>query len=312
MKTLTSTAPVVTLSEGFCDLLQVTEQRIRDGVRTTATLEMQEAHRRYWEAEFGPELPIDRIDEFTLDQIASRPRLPPKHAARSWGPATLRKRFSTLRSMLALEHRKRRLPRVPAFPVVLVPKSPTPTVIETYRDAVRLWDSLPLHRAEWYWLAVWTAQRSSDVERMSWADVDLQARTMFIRSTKTKRPKLKVRIPIPLLEVLDRMHARSTPKPTDRIVRPWPSRKTTLPLHCLKCGIPRMNATALRHTNLSWIAAKTGITVSLARYAGHTSTRQLEQTYAHFLPAQMRELTEALDLMAAPANDNAGGEKAPK
>lgn len=307
MKTLPSTTPVVTLSEGFCDLLQVTEQRVRDGVRSQATLEMQTAHARYWQAELGTDRPIGEIDEFTLEQLATRPRLPPKHAARVWGPATLRKRLSTLRSMLALEHRRRRLERVPAFPLVLVPKAPTPTVIESYRDAHRLWDSLPLHRAEWYWLAVWTAQRASDVERMTWADVDLQAKTMFIRSTKTKQPKLKVRIPLPLLEVLTEMRTRSNPQPTDRIVRPWPSRKTTLPLHCQKCGIPRMNATALRHTNLSWIAAKTGITVSLARYAGHTSTRQLEQTYAHFLPPQMRELTEALDLMAAPANDNAGG-----
>jgi integrase len=309
MKTLTSTTPVVTLSEGFCDLLQVTEQRVRDGVRAPGTLEMQEAHARYWAAELGPELPIDEIDEFKLEQLASRPRLPPKHAARVWGPATLRKRLSTLRSMLALEHRRRRLERVPAFPLVLVPKAPTPSVIDSYRDAVRLFDSLPLHRAEWYWLALWTSQRPVNVNGMKWADVDLRARTMLVKSQKTKMPPLKVRIPQPLFDVLAQMFERDKPQPTDQVVRPWgSSRKSTLPLHCSKCGIPRMNAMALRHTSLSWIAARTGITVSLARYAGHKSTRMLEQTYAHFLPPQMRELTEALDLMAMPANDNAGGD----
>jgi integrase len=193
--------------------------------------------------------------------------------------------------------------------VVVAPRPPVPEVLHTYAEALRLFESLPIHRARWFWLAVWTGQRASDVERMTWSDVDLQAHTMLIRSTKTHRPEgLKVHIPEPLFRVLVEMHAETNPRQTDAIVRPWPSRKTTLPLHCQRCGLPRMNATALRHTNLSWIASVAGITPALCKWSGHSSTRQLERTYAHALPAQLRELTEALDQVAA-ANDNAGGAK---
>lgn len=300
MKNLTSQAPAVTLSEAFCDLLAVTDQRVRDGVRSAATLEMQEAHRRWWEGTLGAERPIDSIDELVLEELASRPRRPPKHAARIAGPATLRKRLSTLKQALRLEARRRRISRIPEFPTVIAPPAPSPSVLTSYMDALKLFESLPLHRAEWYWLAVWTGQRPSDVERMTWSDIDLTAQTMLIRSTKTKRGVLRERIPRPLYELLVQMHRRDNPLPSKPIVRPWPSRKTTLPLHCQKCGLPRMNAMALRHTNLSWIASRTGITPALCRHAGHSNVRQLERTYAHCLPPQLREVTDALDSMALP------------
>lgn len=307
MQSLSSSSPAVTVTRAFEELLELTEQRVRDGVRAAATLDMQAAHGRFWQKELGAETPIDQVDELVLERIASRPRLPPKHATRIAGPETLRKRLSSLKAAMRLQARRKRLTRIPEFPVVIAPRPPTPSVLSAFEDAIRLFNSLPLHRAEWYWLALWTGQRPSDVERMAWSEIDLRKGTMFVRSTKTRKPPLKVRIPLPLLEVLTEM-ARRPHRPDDHLVKPWPSRKTTLPLHCQKCGLTRMNATALRHTNLSWIAARTGITVALARYAGHTSTRMLEQTYAHFLPAQMRELTEALEAMA-PSNDNAGGVK---
>jgi integrase len=302
-----TTSPI-TLSAGFSDLLEQTAQRVRDNVRSAATFEMQEAHAAYWARELGAEMSIAEIDELTLERIAARPRLPPKHAIRIAGPETLRKRLSTLKSMLKLQARRRRLARIPEFPSLLVGRPASPSVLTTYQQAISLFESLPLHRAEWYWLALWTGQRASDVERMTWADVDLANRTMRIRSTKTKRTEgVRVLIPGPLFDALKEMHTRKQPEATDHLVAPWPSRKTTLPLHCKRCGLPRMNATALRHTNLSWIAAKTGITPALCKWAGHSSTRQLERTYAHCLPPQLRELTDALNAMAA-ANTNAGGE----
>lgn len=305
---MTKVASSPTLAEAFSDLISQTQQRAADHVRSVGTVQMQEAHARYWARELGADRPIDQIDELTLEAIASRPRLPPKHAARVAGPETLRKRMTTLRAALKLQCRRRRIARVPEFPVVLAPRPPVPDVLHTYAQAMRLYESLPLHRARWYWLAIWTGQRASDVERMTWADVDLVAHTMLIRSTKTRKPDgIKVRIPTPLYEVLVEMHAELTPRTTDRIVQPWPSRKTTLPLHCQRCGLPRLNATALRHTNLSWIASVAGITPALATWSGHASTRMLERTYVRALPARLRELTEALDQVAA--NDNAGGDE---
>jgi integrase len=310
MQNLASEQHPVTLTEALSELLQLTEQRVRDGVRSPATLEMQAAHRRWWEQTLGPKTLVDQVDELVLDDLATRARARPKHAPRVAGPCTIRKRLSTLRSALALQVRRRRLSRLPFFPHVLVPPAAVPSVLSSYIEALCLFDSLPLHRAEWYWLALWTGQRPKDVEGMTWSDVDLNACTMWIRSSTTRKPPIRVRMPRPLLKVLCEMHRRDLPAAGAPIVRAWPSRKTTLPLHCAKCGLPRMNATAIRHTNLSWIVRTTGITPAACRWAGHNSPRQMERTYAHHLPAQLEGVTDALDSMAA--NDNAGGDQPQK
>jgi integrase len=305
MQNVSPVAHPVTLAEALSELLALTEQRVRDGVRSPATLQMQEAHRRYWEQVLGPTRPLEQVDELALDKVASRPRPRQPHARPAAGPATLRKRLSTLRAAMLLAHRRRQIPRVPAFPEVLAPRPPRAPVLVSAEQARVLFDSLPRHRAEWYWIALWTAQHASDVERMTWADVDLAANTMLVRNTKNRMPEVRVRIPRPLREVLEQMHDRARPRPTDPLVRPWPSRKTTLPRHCRRCGLPELNATALRHTCLSWIVRRLGITPAACRFAGHTSPAMMARTYAHALPAQLEEVTEALESMAmAPANDN--------
>src|SRR5687768_3173090 len=99
----------------------------------------------------------------------------------SSGPATLRKRMSTMRGLLGLAHRRRQIPRLPAFPVVIAPWRPRQRYLRTYEDAQRIFDRLQPHRAEWFWLALWTGQHASDVERMTWTDIDLNRRSMQIR-----------------------------------------------------------------------------------------------------------------------------------
>src|SRR5687767_14133113 len=108
-----------TLTEGLEALYELTEQRIRDGVRAAGTLEMQRGHGRYWAAELGAGRHLVDIDEALLE-LHVAPRKPPRRS----GPETLRKRLSTLRGVLSLEHRRGRLPRVPAFPQVIAPWRP--------------------------------------------------------------------------------------------------------------------------------------------------------------------------------------------
>lgn len=308
MKNLPPASKPVTLTEALGDLVVVTAQRVRDGVRSPATLEMQEAHRRYWESIFGPTRAIEDLDELALEDLATRPKPREPHQRSPAGPATLRKRFSTLKAALELEHRRRRLGRVPAFPRLLCPRPPQPQIMISACQARRLFESLQRHRAEWYWLALWTGQHAADVERNTWSDVDLKAGTIIIRNTKNHLPEgVKVRAPKALLAVLREMFERDRPRPTDHLVKPWPSRKTTLPRHCLACDLPRLNATALRHTCLSWVVRSTGITPAACRFAGHSSPQMMARVYAHALPAQLGEVTDALDAMEA-ANDNSGGD----
>lgn len=302
MKTLPQpTTSTVTLASALEELLEQTSQRVRDQVRSPATLEMQRAHVRYWLKAFGA-LELDQVDELLLDRHANGPRPP-----RSAGPATMRKRLSTLRGALELAHRRRWIPRVPAFPVVLAPWRPRQRYLETFADAERLFRSLPLHRAEWYWICLWTCQHASDVDRMVWTDVDLRRGTMLIRNTKNRRPLLRVRMPSPLATVLRDKFERERPRPADPIVRPWPSRNTTLPRHCRKLGLVELNAIDLRHTGLSWAARIRGITPALCKFAGHSSPAMMARTYAHALPPQLEEVTADLESMATPAaNDQRG------
>ena len=298
MNTLPKPQAPVTVADALGELLVMTEQRVRDGVRSRATLEMQRAHVRFW-ARRLPGLALLELDELALDAAVNGPQLVGKA-----GPNTIRKRLSTLRCALVLAHRRRKIDRVPAFPAVLAPWRPRNRFLETYNDAQRLFESLPLHRAQWFWLCLWTCQHASDVDRMTWADVDLRRGTILIRNTKNRRPALRVRCPQPLLEVLRAKYAREQPRPEAAIVRPWPSRKTTLPLHCRRLGLPELNAIDLRHTGLSWAARRLGITPALCQFAGHSSPAMMARTYAHALPPQLEEVTAELESMAT--NDNGG------
>jgi integrase len=317
MTTLPNRTTTVTLSEALDELLEVTRQRVEDDVRAPATLEMQRAHGRWWLAQLGDRR-LEEVDELVLEALATL-RRPPRaaHAGgrRVWGPATLRKRLSTLRAALELQHRRRRLARVPAFPRVLVGRPPVVAILETFAQAEAIFLELPRHRAEWFWLALWTGQHASDVERMIWSEVTLQGRgrsgsTMLIRNWKNRRREgLRVPMPAPLATVLCGKWERERPRMTDPIVRPWPSRKTTLPNACRRAGTPIVNATALRHTCLSWVVRRIGITPAACAFAGHSSPEMMARKYAHHLPPQALEVIEALNSMAAdPTNDNGGEE----
>jgi integrase len=317
MSTLPNPTTTVTLSEALAELLEVTRQRVADDVRAPATLEMQVAHRRWLEQVLGASTPLDQVDELVLEALATRPRPRPAHAGgrRAWGPNTLRKRFSTLRAALELQHRRRRLARMPAFPKVLVKRPPPVVILETVAEAQAIFDELPLHRAEWFWVCLWTAQHPLDVEGMLWSDVSLQGRarsgpTMLIRNTKNRRREgLRVLMPAPLATVLRAKWEREAPRMLDPIVLPWPSRKTTLPNACRRAGAPIVNATALRHTCLSWVVRHIGITPAACAFAGHSSPEQMARRYAHTLPPQANEVIAALNSMAdEPSNDNGGEE----
>jgi integrase len=286
-----------TLAEGFSALYELTAQRISDDVRSPATLEMQRGHGRWWAAELGADRRLVDIDEELLELVAA-PRKPPRRS----GAETLRKRLSTMRGVLALAHRRRWIRRLPAFPQVVAPWRPRQHYLRTYGDAVRIFERLQPHRAEWFWLCLWTGQHASDVERMTWADVDLNARSICLRNTKNRRVPIRVGTPAPLQRVLAAMFERGRPAAGANLVLPWPSRKHTLPLVCYRLGLPPVNAIDLRRTLATWMVAKLGITAAVCAWFGHSSPAMMARTYARHLPPQLAECTAHLDSFATTPN----------
>jgi integrase len=286
-----------TLAHGLEALFEQTAQRIRDGVRSPGTLEMQRAHGRWLCGELGGRRQLRTITEPLLEALAA-PRVP----ARRFGPSTLRKRLTTLSGVLKVAHRRRWIPRIPAFPEVLVPWRPRQRYLRSYADAVRLFESLPPHRALWFWVCLWTGQHASDVERMRWSEVDLAGRkpSFLIRCSKNKKVALRVRMPRPLARVLRAEFRRRGPRAGDGpVVQPWPHRSQTLHMHCYRLGLPPLAPIDLRHTCATWMVRRLGITPAVCAWFGHSSPSMMARTYAHALTAGLDEVAEELDAFAA-------------
>jgi integrase len=267
---------------------------------------MQRAHGRWLCSELGNECPVETIDETLLEHLTG-PRVPP----RKFGAETLRKRMSTLRGTLVLAHLRRWIDRLPAFPHIIAPVPLNQNFLERYDDARKIFEALPLHRGEWFWLCLWTGQHVSDVSRMAWSDVSLDGErpSMLIRNTKNGRTGgLRVEMPRPLLRVLRAKFDRERPKSKARIVGEWTSRHHTLTLTCYRLGLKPINATQLRHTCFSWAVRKLGITPSVLAWAGHSSAAMMARRYAHVLPPALGEVARELNSMDP--DDREGGERA--
>ncbi len=263
---------------------------VKMGTRAPATLTMQAGHVRWLLEQLG-DVPLDELTARRLDELAARA------IDSGLAPKTVQKRFSTLRRACALAVRHQLLPKMPDFPVWEFPPvgPPAHRWAETWEEVRRICDQLPPERATWLAVAVYTGQHASDVERMAWSDVRLEAGEIRIRCTKNRKPHgLWVRCPRQLLELLRARHARLQPAPGDRIVKRWPTRFYQLGRACMALGLKPITATGLRHTAATFVAAELGITVGATKWFGWSSFSMMEQVYAHALPGGLREVADAL------------------
>jgi len=286
-------------------LLERTAERVRDGVRSPATLEMQHEHRRHLVEAFG-NVRISKLGAAELERYARARR---GRRGRPLSVHTIRKRLSTLRAALKLAHRRGELAVVPAFPELPARHSSRRLYLRSFAEYVALYEALPLHRADWMALALWTGQHAGDVERMTWADVFLDGPRswMVIRNTKNGTVDLRVSMPRPLRQVLEERIRREPPlSPMEPIVQPWPSRGHTLADHARRLGLLVRNAIDLRHTAISWMVRRQGISAAVLAFAGHSSPAMAAKVYAHAMPVQLEEAIRDLESIAdeAPANDN--------
>jgi integrase len=263
---------------------------------------MQRWHVGFLAEQLGADLPLTDIDHRFVVGLAER-----WAAAGNLAPHTISKRLSTLRRALRLAVGRGELATMPLFPQVAAPPwRPRVRILRDFGEYRALMAALRIDRAEWVALALWTCQRPSDVERMTWGDVDLDGDppSMRIRSTKTRRPvPIRVKMPAPLVSVLtERLHrlrsAGAPPSTGDRLVEAWPGVSRTLPVTAARLGLPPMSAMDLRHTGISWMVRRKGLTVAAQRWGGWSSFTMMELHYAHALPVRLVDVSDELASIA--------------
>jgi integrase len=278
--------------------------QVARGVRSEATLGMHERTWGYLERHFGARADVRRLTRKKIRGWLEAERR--GRGARRVAPPTLRLRLSTLRQAMKLAQREGVLRRLPAFPeTAVVYRSRTP-FLESPSDFWRLFDEIERtcgpERSEYFALCVFTCQRASDVERMLVREIWPYGRTPWvtIRSTKTRAIPVRVVCPRELARIFRRKFKREgTADVNRRLVSPWPARVRTLPAVCARLGLPRITATAARHTGITWAVSRVGITPALLRWTGHRNPTIVAQVYAHALGAQLADVAAALDHYAA-------------
>jgi len=280
---------------------------VKMGARAAGTLRMQAGHVPWLLAELG-DVPLGAIGTRQLDELVTRA------LDKGLDPKTIQKRCSTLRRALRLAVHRGELERLPEFPMWTFPPvgAPKHRWFESWEEAQRVCDALPPERADWLVMALRLGEHAGDVERKTWADVRLDRGEILVRNTKNRKVGLWVVCPRPLLELLRRRHRERNPAPTDRIVKPWPTRAYQLGRACVRLGIPPITATGVRHSATTFAVASLGITVAAQRWFGWSSARMMEAVYAHALPGQLREVARALSGPRRPPREAyaSGGKRA--
>jgi integrase len=269
------------------------------GWRSEATLRMHRSNWRLLLRGLGQRRDARRIALPALERYVERElrgrRVLAGGRVRPIKPQTIAKRLSTLRGGLRVALRTGALRRLPEWPQLPARVDPIVNPLRSFEEYARIFWALPAHRAEWFAIAVWTGQRAADIERMTIADIDINARPpwVVVRSTKTRQAPIRVRAPRELALVFRRRFDREGRPPSGApLVRRWTNRGYQLPSVCRRLGLEPLRALDLRHTFACWIAERQGtISPALQRLLGHRSSYCTSKYYVH---ASRRELDAAV------------------
>jgi integrase len=265
---------------------------------------MQRQHVRYLLERVDADTPLARFTPARIAQILEREA---EGRLRPLASGTLRKRAYTLHQALKLAGRRPRMPEIPHRYVPRIEHLPDFAAYE------RLRDELPAHRRLWFVAAVWTGQRSSDVERMVREDLDVAGRSVMIRSTKTKQPRRRFHAaPQLVAELAD--HWRQL-EPGAKLVTSWPHAHSDLTYLSKRLELPRITPQRLRHTFFSWFVGANGFTAELLELGGWRDLTIPSLVYAHAAPTRLREQIERMDELIvgrrAPHKISREGEREP-
>jgi integrase len=237
-------------------------------------------------------VPLTRL---TLDDVQAYCTT---RTAESAARETVRKELVTLRQALALAKRRGRYAGDPA---VVMPEWRVRYVPRdrwlTREQVAEVCAQLEPHRAAWVVLAAYTGCRRSEVERLTWADVDLAGGWLRVPGTKTAGSRRAV-------PLADELRAALSSVPADEragaLVEPWPNVVRDLAAACRRAGAPRATPNDLRRTFASWLKQAGIDSMTVGRLLGHTSSRMVELVYGHLDDEAKRRAVATLSPSVTP------------
>ncbi len=146
---------------------------------------------------------------------------------------------------------------------------------------------------------------------LTWQDVNLTEGVLRVRKGKTEAGQCVVCLPPPAIVVLNDLHARRSPQPTDPVFVGKTGRPICMSIMSKKylrgitgkAGLPRMRFHDLRHTHITWLAAADISARTVADRVGHVDPGFTMRTYAHLsTDAQRRAAVLVGNTLRLPEN----------
>jgi len=146
----------------------------------------------------------------------------------------------------------------------------------------QLLSELPDDRALFVLVAVYTGARLSELQRMSWSDVDFTASQVHIRGTKTQQSDRFVPLHPRLSQALLKHRQRG------RLLAEWPNVRRDLAVACKRVGAPVVTPNDLRRTFASWLVQAGETSYVVAQLLGHSSSAMVERVYGRLSGQTLR------------------------
>lgn len=188
--------------------------------------------------------------------------------------------------------------------VELPPAKKFRPVTLTPADAVKLLDvAKGTPHYELVAVALLTGMRLGELQRLTWADVDLAGMSLTVEKSKTEAGERIIYLPLSAVAVLSDLNARRRPLPSDHVFIGKtgnsiyaPSMSKEYLRHLTeKAGLPRMRFHDLRHTHATWLSAVNLNPRTVADRLGHTDPSFTMRTYAHMSTDAQRQAAALVD-----------------
>lgn len=190
---------------------------------------------------------------------------------------TINKEMVTLRQALKLVKKRKELKLnidvgeiVPHYDARYVPRTRRLTTTEFGL----LMSHLKPNRRLWVMVAVLGGGRLSEVNRLEWEHIDLAGRWIH---WGTKTPDSRRAVPIhPTL-----LREFRLTKNRKGLVCPWKEPASGIRTACRVIGLPHASPNDLRRTFISWLKEGGEDSFLVAKLAGHSSSKMIDEVYGH-------------------------------